>query len=193
MFCTVCGSIKNEEGLCPSCDTRETPNQESLPESVFFGDDGSGRNRGSAKKLLIILAAVLVPILILGGFLANDLNNKAQARTYVQEGCKILEASWSSEAADVAIKKYKLAAGIDSNYKTFANEARKWQTAELKALTAQVEILKIELDVILQKYWFLSAAEIYLDYTLPQVLKQSAAEAESDAGKDKIIKACAAL
>ncbi len=160
---------------------------------VFFGGDGSGRTRISGKKRILILAAILIPVIVVAGVVASDLSAKAEARSNAKDGCAVLTKDWSSESGDAAVKKFKLAAAVDSSYKDLSNGVRKWQTADLEVLQATLEILNVRMDILSGDYWYLSASEIYVKYTLPQVLKQSAAEEERDAEKDKIVKACAAL
>lgn len=193
MFCTTCGSAKNEEGICPTCSSTEVSATAAVEETVFFGDDGSGKDRNANKKRLVIAAALLVPLLGIGGFIAYDLGNKAQAKSYAQEGCTTIQKDWTSEAGDAAIKKFKLATGIDSKYKDLSNGVRKWQTADIQKLTAEIEMINIRMKILSGDYWYLSGSEIYLQYTLPQVLKKSSAQAEMDTEKDKIVKACSAL
>lgn len=193
MFCTTCGTPKEEAGKCPNCDVEVAQGASPVEETVFFGDDGSGRKRGRGKKRLLVIAAILVPILGVGGYFANDLNNKAQAKSYAGQGCDLIQADWTSTSGDAATKKFKLAAGIDPKYKPLVNNVRKWQSADLQRLTAEIEMIQIRLDVLNGDYWYLSASEIYTKYTLPQVLKKMSAQGELDAQKAEIQKACSAL
>lgn len=193
MFCTTCGSQKNDEGVCLTCDVSEASQAPQADEPVYFGGDGSGRTRISGKKRILILAAILVPVLAVGGVVVSDLSAKAEALTNAKDGCATLTKDWTSESGEAATKKFKLAAAVDKTYTDLSNGVRKWQTADLEVLQATLEILNVQMDTLSGDYWYLSASEIYIRYTLPQVLKQSAAEEERDAEKDKIVKACAAL
>lgn len=193
MFCVTCGTQKTEDGKCPSCDANAAVAQSATEEPVYFGDDGSGKVRKSKKKLILITAAILIPVLAGGGYFVYDYNNKAQAKSYAQQGCQKLQSDWSSDSADAATKKFKLATAIDSKYRDFTNGVRKWQTADLDMLNAELAILDIKLKVIAGDYWYLSASDIYLQYTLPQMLKQDSAQVDMDNEKAKLVKACAAL
>ncbi len=193
MFCTTCGSQKNEEGVCITCDVSDPSRLPDADAPVYFGGDGSGRTRISGKKRLVILAAILIPVLAVGGVVVSDLSAKAEALANAKDGCTTLTNDWKSESGEAAAKKFKLAAAVDKSYTDLSNGVRKWQTADLEVLQATLEILNVQMDTLSGDYWYLSASEIYIRYTLPQVLKQSAAEEERDAEKAKIVKACAAL